>query len=211
MGKLEKELKYYLDRKSYERLLKICGKKILKRDQLITYFFDDKKLNLRKNRFGFRLRTNGGRAATLTLKYPDKRASKGPAGFKVRREFEVRIPLTKAKDVLKGKLPVYELKAAPIRVLKRHFRKDYLEKIRLLGAMKTRRTLARLDPNFRVEIDKYEFFGKRFYELELETDRPHEAADTVREWLKSHDIPYIPLVQSKLSRFLDAWQKQKRR
>jgi len=210
LGKLEKELKYYLDRKSYERLLRVCGKDILKQDKLVTYYFDDKKLSLRKRRFGFRLRTKDGKAATLTLKYPDKRASKGPVGFKVRREFEERIPLAKARQVLEGVLPVYEIKAMPVRMLRRHFTLAYLERIKLLGAMKTRRTLA-MHGDFKVEIDRYDIFGKRFYELELETNRPHEAADSVRAWLKENDIPFVPLLQSKLSRFLDEYQKQKKR
>jgi len=211
LGNLEKELKYYLDRKSYQRLLRACGKNILKQHQLVTYYFDDKKLSLRKRRFGFRLRTSGGKAATLTLKYPDKRAGKGPVGFKVRREFEERIPLATARCLLKGTIPIYDVEAMPVRILRRHFSKVYLDKIRLLGAMKTRRTLATLNSHFKIEIDRYDIFGKRFYELELETNKPHEAAGEVKQWLKEHDIPFVPMLQSKLSRFLDEYQKQKKR
>lgn len=208
-GALEKELKYYLDRKSYYRLLKVLRSRIIKQDKLVTYYFDDRKLGLRKKRFGFRVRTNGGTGAKLTLKFPAKTAEKGPLGFKVRHEFEEEIPMPVAKGLLKGRVRVPEVDAAPVRVLRRHFSRGFLKKLRVLGSLKTKRTLARLG-RFELEIDRCETFGKNFYELELETSRPGAGDKAIRAMLEKHDIPYIPMLQSKLSRFLEEWEKHRK-
>jgi uncharacterized protein YjbK len=208
---LEKELKYGLDRESYQRLLRACRPQVLKRDRLTTYYFDDRKLGLRRKKFGFRLRTNGGKDAKLTLKFPKQGANKGPRGFKVRHEFEAKIPLPAAKKLLKGRLCLSEINAEPVRILQRHFSDDYLDrKVKLLGSMKTSRTLAKLAGKFTIEIDGCEYFGKKFYELELETSRPVEADKAVRRLLAAHEIPRRPVAKSKLGRFLDEWEKRHR-
>lgn len=208
---LEKELKYHLDRKSYQRLIRACSKRISKRDRLVTYYFDDKKLGLRKKKFGFRLRTNGGKGPVLTLKYPAKGPARGPVGFKVRHEFEQAIPAKIAKALLKGKMTLAEINARPVNILKKHFSNSYLEKIKVLGSMKTSRTMAKLANKFQMEIDRCETFGKKFYELELETSRPKSADEAVRGLLEKHGIPYLPVEQSKLSRFLDEWTRRRKK
>lgn len=207
---LEKELKYHLDQKSYAKLVKACGKSILNKDQLVTYYFDNETLGLRRKRFGFRVRTDGGKDAKVTLKFPAKTPPGGPKGFKVRHEYEASIPLATAKEMIKGKIAIADVEASPVQELKRHFSPAFISQLSLLGSMKTMRTVAKLASRFKMEIDRCDYFGKRFYELELETDRPGPASEAVKDLLAKHEIPYKPLMNSKLSRFLDEWEKRKR-
>lgn len=206
---LEKELKYFLDRKGYTKLMRICRTQIRKRDRLTNYYFDDEKLGLRKRRYGFRLRTNGGKDAKLTLKYPKQGAGRGPAGFKVRHEFEEKISLPTAQKLLKGRISLSQIDASPVRILRRHFSEDYLDRVKLLGSLKTTRTIAKLAGKFEMEIDRCEMFGKKFYELELETTAPVAGDKAVRALLEKHDIPCVPVAESKLSRFLDEWSRRR--
>lgn len=206
---LEKELKYHLDKESYARLIRVCRASVVKRDRYVNYYFDDPKLGLRRRRFGFRLRTIHGKKPKLTLKFPAKTPARLPRGFKVRHEYEEEIPVAKARALLGGKVTVLDLTASPIRQLKRYFSDDYLASLVILGSMKTHRTLATLPGKFSIEIDRCEMFGKFFYELELETDRPKAADRAVRELLKANGIAYRPVAESKLARFMKEWQKKR--
>ena len=51
------------------------------------------------------------------------------------------------------------------------------------------RTKVRLDRGTLLEIDRYRIFGKDFYELEIETDKPEKTDNRVRSLLAGLRIP----------------------
>jgi uncharacterized protein YjbK len=202
-------LKYFLTRRDYDRLLKACRPHIDKKIHHTNYYFDNDRLKLRKRRFGLRIRLLDKRKAVLTLKFP----AKGRAGrssvksLKIRHEFEEPIRMQAAKAIIKGKRQVTELKILPIKVLKKAFPRNHLDFIYPLGAVETVRTIAKLPKSIEIELDRFQMFGKRFYELEVETEKPKSADKAVRNLLRENKIPYHPITKSKLGRFLELWKR----
>lgn len=208
---LEKELKYFLSKKDYERLIKASRKQIERSVKQTNFYFDDKKLALRKKRIGLRVRIENNSTCTLTVKEPSKLRSKKLPKLKIRKEWEVTLPLSLAKKLIRGKISISSLNTRPVQVLKQYFSKDYLETIQPLGAVKTVRTLVLAEKDTLLEIDKFKMFQQKFYELEVETENPVEADKVVRTLLKKHGIACRPITKSKLGRFLDLWKKQRKR
>jgi uncharacterized protein YjbK len=202
-----------LSKRNYSRLVKLLKPQILKNLQLVNYYFDDPELSLRKGKFGLRIRLVDGKQFFFTLKYPAKTTGqeKLPRALKIRHEHEVRIPTRTAKLLLKGDLQVMDLDVQPIRILRRHFPKGSLEKVRYLGMIHTKRTVVPLKSKLELEIDSFGLFGKRFYELEVETSQPKKADKMIRVLFKEYKIPYLPLSRSKLGRFIQEWKKRQSR
>jgi uncharacterized protein YjbK len=130
--------------------------------------------------------------------------------LKVRHEFEEAIRMQSAKAIIKGKKKVIELKAQPIKVLKKAFPRNHLDLVYPLGAVETVRTIAKLPKSIEIELDTFKMFGKRFYELEVETEKPKSADKAVRNLFRENKIPYHPITKSKLGRFLDLWKRAQR-
>ncbi|NDC23773.1 MAG: CYTH domain-containing protein [Proteobacteria bacterium] len=208
---LEKELKYFLTKRDYDKLLRASRKEVLTTLKQLNVYFDDNALRLRKKRIGLRVRIENQDKCTLTLKEPSKIRSKKVPKLKVRHEWESALPLSLAKQVIKGRAPIGSLKKKPILVLKHHFSDSQIKKIMPLGSLKTVRTLVPADHGILLEIDKFKMFGRKFYELEVETHDPVLADQTVRSLLRKLKISCRPITKSKLGRFLDIWKKERRR
>lgn len=208
---LEKELKYSLSKEDYDTLIKATRKRVVKTVKQSNVYFDDSALRLRKKKIGLRVRLEDGGLATLTLKEPAKSSSKRLPKLKIRHEWESRLNLDLAKDLIKGKTAICSLHHKPILILRSHFNSKTLEGILPLGTVKTTRTLVRADKRVLLEIDKFKMFNKKFYELEVETHQPVLADQVVRNLLKKHGIAYLPITKSKLGRFLEFWKKENHR
>lgn len=206
---LEKELKYFLTKQGYETLLRGLKKDIHRVVNHNNIYFDDAKLRLRKRRFGLRLRFLDGRRAVVTLKHPAK--GKGPKvpSLKVRHEYEEDISYELAQAILANKLHIAELRILPIKVLKNFFTDEVLEYVNPLGGVNTVRTFLRIGKGLELELDRFEMFHQKFYELEVETKTPKKADEIVHQLLKEHHIPYHPITKSKLGRFIQEWRKQR--
>lgn len=204
---LEKELKYLLKRQEYEKLIRVSRKRILTKIKQTNIYFDDSSLRLRKNKIGLRVRLENGKDCTLTLKEPSKLKSKKVPSLKVRHEWESRLPLSLAKELINGKVFIGSVNKKPISILRKRIPIKQLSKIRALGAIQTVRTLVQADKDTVLEIDKYTIFQKRFYELEVETQTPEKTDRLVRHLFSKHGISCRPITKSKLGRFLDLWKK----
>jgi uncharacterized protein YjbK len=208
---LEKELKYFLTKRDYDKLLRNSRKRVLRTVKQVNVYFDDNNLRLRKKRIGLRVRIENEQKCTLTLKEPSNIRSKKVPKLKVRHEWECSLPFLLAKQVVRGKTPIGSLKREPIEVLKHHFSPYQIEKLLPLGSVKTLRTFVPAEQGILLEIDRFKMFGRKFYELEVETQEPVLADQTVRQLLKKLKIPCRPITKSKLGRFLDLWKKERRR
>lgn len=208
---LEKELKYFLSREDYNKLLRVSKKRVIKTVRQTNYYFDDETLFLRKHKIGLRLRIEDGRHGTVTLKEPSRQTSTKIPKLKIRHEWEAKIPLTIAKEICKEKRAITSLSHKPIKILKTRLSKDSFNDISLLGSVKTVRTFVSADSKVVLEVDKFKMFRKRFYELEVETQKPETADRVVRELFKKHKIKCRPITKSKLGRFIDLWKKEHKR
>lgn len=207
-GLLEKELKYYLTRQDYQKLLGAWEKKIRYSVHHTNYYFDDAKLRLRKKRFGLRIRILDGKKAVVTLKHPAKGPVADVPSLKIRHEYEEEIPYKTAKLVIKGKKKLIDVDATPVRVLRSMFPKSYLTKVRPLGSVETVRTIVQAPKKLELELDRFKMFNQKFYELEVETSNPRRADRTVRVLFEKHGIPYLPITKSKLGRFIENWKRK---
>lgn len=206
-GILEKELKYNLTRTGYLRLLKKFGTRNAKRHRLATHYFEHPKLLLRARGIGFRVRIANGTDAFLTLKHPPRRRKKGLAAYRIRHEYEETIPLRDARALVSGRKRLPDLESMPIDILREIIPASSFDKLTVIGAMFMTRTKVRLDKGTLLEIDRYRIFGRNFYELEIETNKPKATDARVRTILAELKIPYEPSRQSKLARFLEEWRK----
>jgi len=207
---IEKELKYYLTKTQYEKLIKSSRPDQIRTIKQINYYFDDSLLRLRKRKLGLRIRLEDGQIGTLTLKEPAGKLHPKLRKLKIRYEWESPISIATARSVIKHKKPIASLNKKPIRILKKHFSDKELSGLKTLGNIKTTRTLICLSKDLTIEIDKYKMFNQKFYELEVESHYPEEADRHVRIFLKKHRIPYRPISQSKLGRFIECWKKKNR-
>ena len=208
---LEKELKYELSKSDYLKLIRVLKPKSKKRLQLTNYYFDDSSLTLRKKKYALRIRIshNGTKETVLfTLKYPGKQPKNAPRALKVRVEHEVLINRDVAKRILNKRGRISDVDLAPMRILRRHFTKSELSKVRPLGLIQTRRTVVPLPGKLELEIDRCKVFDKKFYEVEVETSSPRRADREIKILLESHGIPYLPITRSKFARFLGEWKRR---
>lgn len=204
---LEKELKYFLTKQDYQKLLSACKKHVGKTVRQTNFYFDDPALKLRKKRIGFRIRLVDQKRAVVTLKHPAKGFVPKVPSLKVRHEYEEEIPLKLAKAVLKGKKHILDVDAAPVEILKTFFSKGYLKRLKPLGSVDTIRTFVRPKRSLELELDRFKMFKQKFYELEVETTNPRLADKEVRALLQKCGIPYLPTTKSKLGRFIDEWKR----
>jgi uncharacterized protein YjbK len=143
----------------------------------------------------------------LTLKFPAKGKQSAIRSLKVRKEYEEHLPFRAAQDIVAGKRDIISLARTPIRVLKGLFSSDHLENIHSLGYLETVRTIAHLPEGTELELDRFRMFGREFFELEVETETPKAADQTVRALFHVLNIPCHPISKSKLGRFLELWKK----
>ncbi len=205
---LEKELKYLLDKRGYSKLITTIRPFIRGQIRQDNCYFDTDQLILRKHRCGLRIRVQNNRDAFVTLKLPCKSPSRQIRSYKVRHEWETRIPLRSARLIIAGKKSILTLRVKPIQILKKRMKKFDLESIRPLGAVRNLRTVAQSPDELEWEIDKFKMFKRKFYELEVETDDPKETDRVVRYFLALSHIPYLPSTKSKLGRFFEFWKKK---
>jgi uncharacterized protein YjbK len=201
-----------LSKADYVKLIRVLKPRRPKSQRLINYYFDDEELRLRKKKYALRIRIVDGNKVLFTLKYPAKQPKAAPSALKVRVEHEVEISLALAKRLLKHSKSINDMNLEPVRILKRNFSKETLDNVAPLGLIETRRTVVPVGRNGKrveLEIDRCKMFNKKFYELEVETNTPKRADRLVREFLESHDIPYLPLTRSKFGRFIEEWKRRR--
>lgn len=202
---IESELKYALTADEYRKLLSHLKALKSKPVAQINHYFDTPELLLRQKRIGLRIRISGGSHAELTLKFPKPQLKSHPAAFKSRYEFESTIPLPLARKALRGKFAITDFEVEATSVLKEKIPPPALKQIAYLGAMKNQRIKVR-HRGFEFELDRFSYFGKTLYELEIETEDPQAADRVYRALCQQLEIAYHPSLTSKLSRFLDAWK-----
>jgi uncharacterized protein YjbK len=205
---LEKELKYRLSQEAYSRLRRALKRETKSIQKSATYYFDHPKQTLRKKGIGLRIRIVENRKAILTLKLPAPISpNRGPRAYRVRREYECSLPLSRAKAALREKGGMAKLAYPPLRILRREIGQGEVSALRLIGRMSMVRAKAIVE-SFFLEVDRFRCFGKAFYELEIETDQPDRADQMVRKLFRRLEIPYVPSSLSKLGRFLKEWKAQ---
>lgn len=208
---VEAELKYGLDERGYRKLVRRFpgARRFVQRNH---YFEDPRGLALRRAGCGLRIRFVRGKAPVLTLKCPAAGASaQGPRSFKVREEHEARLALSVALAVARGTRSIASLPARPAALLRERLAPEALARVVPIGAMTTTRLARRWRDGLVVEIDRFDVFGTRHYELEIETFRPKETDRLVRALFRELEIPYRPVRLSKLGRFLRAWSAHRKR
>lgn len=211
---IERELKYSLKRREYLRLYRALKLQyqLHRKVRQSNYYFDDPKLSLRKQRLGLRVRIEDGSRASLTVKGPSQMTRRRqPVAFKARWEYEVSIPLALARQLIRRPSTIGELKLVPIRKLLRHIDSKVLERVQALGRLTNTRAFFRFGKGHLLELDRFEMFDQRHYELELETPRPTEADRRIRHLLHEYGVTFRPSRTSKLGRFIAEWKMRRRR
>ena len=203
---IEIELKYRLDRWGHEKLRRAFSGR-WKRLRTVSYYFDTPKLYLKKNRIGLRIRIIDGRRAMLTAKFPMAPTNGGPRALKIRREYEVPIPLSRAKSLIRGTRHFLAETSLPIVKLKSQIPIQEMALLTTLGRMNMSRAKASVE-GLPLELDRWQVFGRNYYELEVETRNADRAHREVQDLLKSLGIPCRPEGTSKLARFLKEWRKR---
>ena len=207
---VEAELKYGLTRQEYDILYKAHCKMALSQERHINFYFDDKHLNLRRVHIGLRIRQINTRKMVLTLKYPKSGVRSEIRAFKVRSEFEAPLSVKCAQKIISGEKDILSLKCYPIRKLFRVYPIHTLCEVVPLGSIRTHRLKASLNHKFTMELDKSQMFGKTFYELEVETNRPKKADRAIHNLFWKYGITYQPVRRSKLARFIEEWRKRQK-
>ena len=206
---LEIELKYLLSRQDYRTLIRNFRRKICKTVYHTNIYFDDSKLRLRKKHIGLRVRFLNGNRAIVTLKHPAKKKTAKVPSLKIRHEYEEEIPYRLAKKIIRRRAHLRDLDILPMRVLKRFYDDKLISRIRPLGAVETVRTFVKHRAGLELELDKFEMFRQKHYELEVETEKPKQADASVRELFRELGIPYHPITKSKLGRFIQEWRRRR--
>lgn len=206
---VEIELKYSLTRSEYLRLKHFLKSSPHKNKTQTNYYFDSLALGLRKKRIGLRIRTVGSRKAIVTIKFPKPTKKGSISSLKVRYEYEAPIPIEAARQIIRGKKGIENLKNEPISVLKSKIPATLLKRLTCLGGLKTKRTTYRYHKDFILEVDESSFLGKTFYELEAETKKPKKTDATIRKIFMKAKVKCRPEDTSKLQRFLKEWKRIK--
>ncbi len=206
---IERELKYRLTKSDYQKLLRAVRPFKAKKVRQHNYYFDDSHFTLRKNKLGLRIRILGNHRALLTLKRTLKQTrTTGLKAYKVRKEFETNLPFSAAKSIVQRRSAIQDVKAQPIRVLRRMISPKVRNNLRPIGKLSTDRKIVWVQKTLAFEIDRFQIFDKIFYEFEVETTRPTFADKAVREFLHDNHITYRPERTSKLKRFLKELRKR---
>lgn len=205
----ESELKYSLTAKEFKTLKKHLSPFPHDSKKQINYYFDSVNLALKKKKIGLRIRITEKKTPMLTIKFPKSHKTKNLAALKVRYEYEEPISNKDAQRVLKGGKGICDLKTKPIRILKYKVAQKSLDQLVKLGALKNHRTTYKFAHGLILELDQFTYFGKSFYELEIETSKPNQTDLKMRELFKNLKIKYRPEKKSKLARFLKEWKIKK--
>jgi uncharacterized protein YjbK len=205
---IEIELKYTLSKTDYSILKKRLKPHYLETQAQTNYYFDTPNLTLRKKRIGLRIRKQNSKSAVVTLKFPKPTTPNKISSLKVRYEFEEEIPLSVAKTILSKKRNLPSLICQPIKILKSKLSLSTLNQLESLGSLKTERILYRLPNGMILELDKSQFLGKTFFEVEVETTSPKKADTHIQSFFKEIGVHYVPEKTSKLQRFLREWKSQ---
>jgi uncharacterized protein YjbK len=203
---VEAEIKYQLTRSEYLKLLRYFRKHPQKKVRQVNYYFDTNALTLRNYKVGLRIRTYNGKIL-LTIKLPHGGSRNLMRGFKVRKESETTIPKPLFNAILRGRKNLSEV--ALVRRLRRFLTKEQLGALRPLGKLQTVRTTVRIAPSLALEIDRCKLFNSRFYEAEVETNRPQQTDREIRTLFKECRISYRPSGRSKAERFYAAVNRAK--
>ena len=195
---IEKELKYSLDRASYQLLFKTFDSDSSKEEHENTYF-DTPDLELREKGIGLRIRITDKKSATLTLKC-NAQTTKRIKGYKVREEYNSELDLKTAKDIIAGKETLSSLKNTALDKLVEKTSPNIVGTLQAFGTLKNKRLKYRLTKELLLELDKSSVPGETFYELEVETSHPREVDEQIRQFLKSKEIPVNPSNLSKVGR-----------
>lgn len=204
----EMELKYILSRPEYKTLLAETAGLAQVEEHLVNAYFDTPSLTLKANKFGLRIRLIDGKQAILCLKFPAKAPRGSPKGFKVRTEIEDFIPVHKALEVMFGKEKISQFNNAPMRKLREMVPADLVDYLEPLGQLETVRKKIEWINGHVLELDESLLFGKRFYELEVETNDPHGCDKAISKWFKRLGIGYSPGKKSKQARFFSACKRK---
>lgn len=208
---IERELKYRLKRKEFLRLHRALRDRLQGRVRQSNYYFDAPDLSLRKLRLGLRVRIEDGSRASLTVKGPSAAPRKRqPVAFKARWEHEVRIPLSLARRLIRSPERLLALRLDPIRKLLAQVDPGVLSGVTALGRLTNTRSFFQYAKGIVIELDRFEMFGQRHYELEVETPDPIEVDRCMRRLLKENGIAFRPCRTSKLARFLEEWKARRR-
>lgn len=203
----EYEFKYKLDKDNYEKLIEVCSgdNSLLNSYSMMNYYFDTKRLFFNAHRVRIRLRVIDDTKAVVTVKHPIKKTTQQENSMiKVRGEIEAEISMKNARRIMNEELDLIDFDIEPINYLQDNFEQDKLEKVRCLGEIKTKRSLADISEHARMEIDKSKIFTKSFYEAEVEVKE--EQLDRIdkltKEFFRKHDIEFEPSKKSKASRLM---------
>jgi uncharacterized protein YjbK len=168
-------------------------------------------LGLRKKKIGLRVRILGSQKAIVTIKFPKPSKKNTISSLKMRYEYEAPIPVKVAKKILKGKKGIETLDIEPITILKSKTAASLFKRLVCLGELTTQRTIYHYNRDFSLELDESTYFGKTFYELEVETKKPKSTDKEVRKLLKKTNVKCRPENISKLQRFLKEWKQTKKK
>jgi len=208
---VEIELKYSLNRSEHLQLKHFLKSVSHKTRTQINYYFDSPSLGLRKKKIGLRIRILGSQKAIVTIKFPKPSKKNTISSLKMRYEYEAPISVKVAKKILKGKRGIETLAIEPITILKSKTAASLLKRLVCLGELTTQRTIYHYNRDFSLELDESTYFGKTFYELEVETKKPKGTDKEVRKLLKKMNVKCRPENISKLQRFLKEWKQAKKK
>jgi len=200
---LEIELKYALSKTQYTHLLAYLRTWIVRRQHIENFYIDDSKLTLRRSRIGLRLRRVDKTKYFLTLKFdPKNPPHRRTRGLSVRHEIEETMNGPLARRFLSD----FSGRALPrrfVRWLLRLCPSLDLKELGILGKLSLFRVIHELPAVGIIELDKGSLGGENFYELEIETSKPHETQRRLHLLLKKLGMKPRPSQKSKLARFLE--------
>jgi uncharacterized protein YjbK len=103
------------------------------------------------------------------------------------------------------------LENEPLLTLRQKVASSTLQKLSCLGALKTKRIVYRIHSKLVLELDYSTYFGKTFYELEIETKAAAKIDRWIRTLFEELGISYQPGRTSKLQRFLVTWKLERKK
>jgi len=205
----EIELKYGLNKRQYDRLRSLLKHQQKKVSKQLNIYFDDRRRSLQRKGSALRIRIANGKSAHLTVKFRKLVQRSAPKGLKVRAEYEVRIPVPKAKALMGGKAKILDLRCHPMRRLRRRLGKSSDISLGPIGKIRTTRHKFRWHNGLVLELDHFTIGHRHYYELEVETAHPIRTDRKIRQFFKENALPVRPELQSKLARLLKVLDKQK--
>lgn len=209
---VESELKYSLSKPEYLKLKKHLSQYRSSVLRQTNFYFDTKSLSLKKKQIGLRIRNESSKkSSTLTVKFPKSQPSTKFSALKIRTEIEASIPKLAARQTVTNLRLITSLENEPLLALRQKVASSTLQKVSCLGALKTKRIVFRIHSKLFLELDCSSYFGKVFYELEIETKSPVKIDRWIRTLFEELKISYQPGYTSKLQRFLVTWKTESKK